>query len=272
MSSMEKGILDLRNDTINAILNEKEFNTRTKEELETYTNEELRDEQNYIYAIKNDNLTYEQTKMKAYGGPKKYAEMKIRVAEAERKKKEKAFEDAIPKIKTIIDKNVFESYMSKNYSKVKDPTTLKPGQVYYITTKNSEGIRTPVRYECPKTGPCNICEKYPNEVCELWKKTTLGSMFGESAEKKYEPYTLKQYKEYMDEGLIDNNGNHKRDGIYLASDIEIYNGRINPLGKRKSGGKTKRKHCKSKGKRKQCKSKRKGKGSKRHKTRRHSKK
>jgi len=166
-----------------------------------------------------------------------------------------------------IDKKVVERYMSKNYEKVKDINALKPGQVYYIIKKQKDdGIRKPFRYECKKNAQeckSEICLNKPEEEdCVLWKKTTWGSLTGESAE-KYKPYTFDKYIEYIGDRLIDDNGNHRSDG-YFAKDIRINNGRIiDPRG----GGKSKRK-TKRKGKQ----SRRKGKGSKKCKTRRHSKK
>jgi len=263
--------LVLRNARIDFLLKNKEFNTRTEEELKTYTDKELRDEIVYIDAIKQGNETYEQSQMRAYGGPKNYAEHKRKMAEIERIKKEKALENATPKI-SLLDKKTVERYMSKNYSRVKDINApLEPGQVYYIIKKQDTGEYAgrwkPFRYECPKTGPCKICPENPNEVCELWKKTGWGKLTGESAE-KYTPYinyTPEEYLEYEDMRIISKNGEVIRDGTFMNG-IVIKNGVIYPPGSRR-GGKPKRKT-----KRKHCKSKRKGKGSKRHKTRRHSKK
>jgi hypothetical protein len=179
------------------------------------------------------------------------------------------------KLKEIgnIDKKVVERYMSKNYEKVKDINALKPGQVYYIIKKQDDGIRKPFRYECKKNAQeckSEICLNKPEEeeVCELWKKTTWGSLTGESAE-KYKPYTPDKYIEYIRMRLIDSNGYHRDDG-YFANGIRIYKERIiDPRG----GGKTKRNNCKTK--RKHCKTKQKQsrrKGNKKRKTRRHSKK
>jgi hypothetical protein len=163
-----------------------------------------------------------------------------------------------------IDKLVVDRYMSKNYEKVKDTNALKPGQVYYIIEEQGNGgFRKPVRYECPKTDPCKICQDPSN--CELWKKTTWGSMTGESAD-KYAPYTLKQYIFYINNGLIDNDGKTVSDRIIPNPYIEIYKGRI--YDHKRVGGKTKTKRKHSKSKRKQSKRK----SNKKRKTRRYSKK
>jgi len=183
--------------------------------------------------------------------------------------KEKEKQENIKKVDPI-DKKVVERYMSKNYEKVKDITALKPGQVYYIIKKEKEndGIRKPFRYECKKNAQeckSEICLNKPEEEdCVLWKKTTWGSLTGESAE-KYKPYTLDQYIKYMDFKLIDDNGNHDRDNRYFNGRVEIKNGRVIEY----RGGKTKSKSkSKSKSKRKQSRRK----GSKKRKTRRHYKK